>query len=110
MHATVCESLFSLCLLILGIFQTITFLIFQVVKINCLCLNDKNDKLEATVLTGLNPGSSYQSSAVCLPYSDLKQVPIPPKGGLQFTEHALVMQSHATRSIIRPNFTKLLSM
>lgn len=104
------SACFSLCLLILGISQTITFLIFQVVKINCLCLNDKNDKLEATVLTGLNPGSGYQSSAVCLPYSDLKQIPISPKGGLQFTQHALVMQSHVTWSIIRWNFTQLLSM
>lgn len=31
-------------------------------------------------LTGLDPGSGYQSIAVCLPYSDLNQVPVSPKG------------------------------
>lgn len=35
------------------------------------------------MLTGLDPGSSYQSSAVCLPYSDLNQVPVSQSGGLQ---------------------------
>lgn len=31
-------------------------------------------------LVGLDPGSGYQSSAFCLPYSDLNQVPVSPRG------------------------------
>lgn len=60
MHSEVCETLFSLDHLILDIS-------LMVKVINCR-------------LTGLDPGSGYQSSAVCLLNSDLNQVPVSPRG------------------------------
>ena len=61
------------------LFQTITFLVFQPKKINCLCSNDKCDKLEDSVLTELDLRSGNQSSGVCLLYSDLNQVSVSPR-------------------------------
>lgn len=90
MHGKVCETIFSPGMLILGISQTIKFLIFQVEKINHLCFSDRSDILLSAVLSGLDPGLGYHSSALYLPYSDLNLVPISPRGAYSLNSVVLV--------------------